>query len=102
MLLKSSLQIANQTYLYASTCLVDEHKINESVCSIYAIGPGNKKLGINLPKAKLSCSKNDSMPSIDCTQIKSLPEDKKHTPHFIILELQVNVVLQHWYKLVYI
>lgn len=40
----------------------------------YAIGPGRRKLGINLPKAKLSCSKKDNMPSIDWTHMKSLPK----------------------------
>jgi len=46
---------------------------------MYLIGPGNKAPGKKRLNEKLSCSKNDKVPSIDCTQIKSLPEIKKKT-----------------------
>jgi hypothetical protein len=45
---------------------------------MYLIGPGNKAPGKKRLNEKLSCSKNDKVPSIDCTQIKSLPEKKKN------------------------
>lgn len=41
---------------------------------MYFIGPGNKAPGKKRLNEKLSCSKNDNVPSIDCTQIKSLPK----------------------------
>ena len=44
---------------------------------MYLIGPGNKAPGKKRLNEKLSCSKNDKVPSIDCTQIKSLPEKNK-------------------------
>ena len=44
---------------------------------MYLIGPGNKAPGKKRLNEKLSCSKNDKVPSIDCTQIKSLPEIRK-------------------------
>ena len=45
---------------------------------MYLIGPGNKAPGKKRLNEKLSCSKNDKVPSIDCTQIKSLPEKKNN------------------------
>lgn len=65
----STLTLANSsyvvTYLYDSTTLDEVHNIKESVLDTYDNGPGRRKLGINLPNAKLSCSKNDNMPSSD-------------------------------------
>jgi hypothetical protein len=50
---------------------------------MYLIGPGNKAPGKKRLNEKLSCSKNDKVPSIDCTQIKSLPEKKTTTKNRI-------------------
>ena len=46
----------------------------ESFVGTYAIGPGRRKFGRKRLNVNVSCSKNDKIPSIDCTQMKSLPK----------------------------
>ena len=50
-----------------------EHVTNESDLGMYFNGPGSKNPGRKRPNAKDSCSKNETMPSIDWTHIKSFP-----------------------------
>lgn len=47
--------------------------MKESLEGTYTIGEGSKKQDKVRLMANISCSKNESVPSKDCTQIKSLP-----------------------------
>lgn len=50
-----------------------EHVTNESDFGMYFNGPGSKNPGRKRPNANDSCSKNETIPSIDWTHIKSFP-----------------------------
>lgn len=68
------------TYLKALNCQSEEAVINVSEHVRYAKGPGSKKSGRNVQKAKLSCSKTVNIPSKDCTQINSRFWDPPNGP----------------------
>ena len=68
---------------------MDETVTKLSSFGIYLIGPGNRAPGKNRQKEKLSCSKIDTVPSMDCTQRKSLPTENKLKK----IQLQLSDVL---------